>query len=127
MGIFDNAKSITFNDKEVKSITVDGGVIYEKDEPTPTPSIPIQIHVTVKDTAMENVEGAEIILDDDPLLTCVTGSDGMGNMNIWNLGDYTAVVSKEGYETKQQPITVHAEGDLIWIKLTPSEPQVTTQ
>ena len=34
MGIFDNAKSILIGDKEVKSIEVDGGSIWES-EPTP--------------------------------------------------------------------------------------------
>ena len=35
MGIFDNAKSIVIGDKEVKSIEVDGGVIWESEPPAP--------------------------------------------------------------------------------------------
>ena len=30
MGIFDNAKSILIGDKEVKSLEIDGGTIWEK-------------------------------------------------------------------------------------------------
>ena len=37
MGIFDNAKSIVIGDKEVKSIEVDGGTIWEKEVEPPAP------------------------------------------------------------------------------------------
>lgn len=38
MGIFDNAKSILIGDKEVKSLEIDGGTIWEKEIEPPTPS-----------------------------------------------------------------------------------------
>ena len=38
MGIFDNAKSIVLGNKEVKSIEIDGGTIWEKEVEPPAPS-----------------------------------------------------------------------------------------
>lgn len=86
MGIFDNAKSITFNDKEVKSITVDGGVIYEADEP-------IGGDVTLKFPS--HYTGMSVAIDGE---SYVTDSNGECTVSLAN-GTHTLQISESCFDT----------------------------
>ena len=124
MGIFDNAKSITFNDKEVKSITVDGGVIYEADEPVLTYKATFTI-INNKSSDFF-ISGAEVIVDNDQSMRGVTDSDGKCIIDVSG-GTHDVVISAEGYETINTSITVSNKDFSDTYMMVDAEPHVTTQ
>ena len=119
MGIFDNAKSITFNDKEVKSITVDGGVIYEADEPT---GEDVVFTITSIELGEGAIEGASIVLGE---FSGTTDSNGKCTISNVPDGEYSYTVSAEGYETYSTTIEIR-EGARIFSTSLPRT-VVTTQ
>jgi len=122
MGIFDNAKSITIGEKVVKSITVDGGVIYEADEPTPpTPTKNIEILVTSKSTA-QTIQNAEVIIDNDSSMKGITDDGGTVNISV-PLGEHTVVVTADGYEQTSKSIEVDEIVSMFYIQMNTAEPQ----
>ena len=93
MGIFDNAKSIMIGDKEVKSITIGEGTVYEKAvEPTPSTNT---VSFTLLDYTTGNpVQGVQVPIYKEsssggsPELIGVSGNSGSaGGCTISNVPD----------------------------------------
>ena len=120
MGIFDNAKSILIGDKEVKSISIDGGVIYEKDEPTP--SLPT-VTVTVTDYSNNPVENAHISLSGNAFYQGDTDENGVYVFEEVGSEGYSITVSKDGFKQYGSHIDVNQDVS-VTVQL---ESLVTTQ
>ena len=120
MSIFDNATSIVINDKVVKSIAIDGGVIYEADEPTP--SLPT-VTVTVTDYSNNPVENAHISLSGNAYYQGDTDENGVYVFEEVGIEGYTVTVSKDGFKRYDSHIDVN-EDVSVTVQL---EQSVTTQ
>lgn len=96
MGIFDDAKSIIIGGKEVASITIDGGTIYEQP-------------VTTRDIGFTVTDGTNALSSVTVSVASKTGTtDGSGECTISEVedGTYTVTYTKTGYVTVTNEITV---------------------
>ena len=108
MGIFDNAKSIVIGDKEVKSIEIDGGTIWEKEVEPPAPSVR---DITLKCYAQFGTSEPTIV-DTSPItLNGVTkNTNNIGGVSFTDVpdGEQTVTLTVDGSKTSSVTITVDA-------------------
>ena len=116
MSIFDNVTSIVINDKEVKSISVDGGVIYEADEP-----VVYDVTVLVYDSATDDpVSGVSATIGET---TNTTDSNGSCVFNDMSSGTVMLRLIKNDYNQKDEEITIDSEHTQFRVPFVPLEPQ----
>jgi len=107
MGIFDNAKSILIGDKEVKSIEVDGGTIWESEPPAPSlRTVTMVCRITMgSSTTLAN--GYVVTLNG---ATKITGdSNGTAVFNDVPDGEYNVTITNNIDTTQSATITVDAD------------------
>ena len=125
MGIFDNVTSVTIDDKAVKSITIDGGTVYEAEV---EPTLFDVIFTVVDASTSEAISGATVTYEGTDK---TTDSNGQCTFDDISEGSIFVNASATGYVTGSLvQVSVDSEHTSFTINLTaetPSEPQVTTQ
>lgn len=115
MTIFDNASSITINNKTVTAIEINGvGAFY-----TTNSQNTVNIKVTVKDAQSNNaIEGATVTIGE---VTGTTGSAGGCTLRDVLTGEQTVTISHELYEPFSQTLTVRVDSTSETFKISPHE------
>ena len=105
-GIFDDVSSITIGNKEVASIEIEGGVIWEKESPTPT------ITITCKKSDSGNISlltNVQITLNGETKRT-----DSEGVVSFENVPDGTQEITADtGSSVRTQNITIDNQNPIM--------------
>ena len=113
MGSFDNAKSIVIGDKEVKSIEVDGGTIWEKEVEPPTPSvrdITLKCYTQYGSSTPVRVDTCPVTLNGETKNTNNIGAVAFTGVSD---GEHTVVLTYDTPKTTSATITVDADHTAI--------------
>ena len=117
MGIFDNASSITINNKEVGSIQIGTATVFEKQTQQQGTSEPSSAPKTIQFTITDGtnpIQGASVTIGND---THNTGSAGGCSFTL-EKGTHEVTVVKDGYTTKTENIEVVSDSADFTIVLT---------